>query len=102
MFRDILKPYEGQTIGINYDEPTKTKSAVLEQAADEYFTVLIQDRNRREMRVFYPYRQIVSAYQAPGGSVRIGSVLSGSNVPIVIQVFHLVVYQGGIGFAISM
>ena len=82
--KDLLKKYEGQTIGINYDSPTEIKGANLVKVGDDIFSILIMDD---ELMKSYPLRNIMSVIEGVNG-VSAGNMEEGSPFSIVIQVYH--------------
>ena len=82
--KDLLKKYEGQTIGINYDSPTEIKGANLVKVGDDIFSILIMDD---ELMKSYPLRNIMSVIEGVNG-VNAGNMEEESPFSIVIQVYH--------------
>jgi len=82
--KDLLKKYEGQIIGINYDSPTEIKGANLVKVGDDLFSILITDD---ELMKSYPLRNIMSIVEGVNG-VSTGNVEERSPFSIVIQVYH--------------
>ncbi len=82
--KDLLKKYEGQTIGINYDSPTEIKGANLVKVGDDLFSILITDD---ELMKSYPLRNIISVIEGVNG-VSAGNMEEKSPFSIVIQVYH--------------
>ena len=82
--KDLLKKYEGQTIGINYDSSTEIKCANLVKAGDDLFSILIMDD---ELMKSYPLRTIMSIIEGVDG-VSTDTMEGKSPFSIVIQVYH--------------
>jgi len=82
--KDLLKKYEGQTIGINYDSPTEIKGANLVKVGDDLFSILILDD---ELMKSYPLKNIMSIIEGVNG-VSAGNMEEKSPFSIIIQVYH--------------
>jgi len=82
--KDLLKKYEGQTIGINYDSPTEIKGANLVKVGDDLFSILILDD---ELMKSYPLKNIMSIIEGVNG-VSARNMEEKSPFSIIIQVYH--------------
>ncbi|MFC1534858.1 hypothetical protein ACFL7M_16010 [Thermodesulfobacteriota bacterium] len=82
--KDLLKKYEGQTIGINYDNSSEIKGANLAKVGDDIFSILIMDD---EFMKSYPLRNIMSIIERVEG-VGTDNMEEKSPFSIVIQVYH--------------
>ena len=82
--KDLLKKYEGQTIGINYDSPTEIKGANLVKVGDDLFSILILDD---ELMKSYPLKNIMSIIEGVNG-VSARNMEEKSQFSIIIQVYH--------------
>ena len=60
----LLKKYEGQTIGINYDSSAEIKEAELVEANDEFFSVAVKDR---KLQYSYPLQTLLSLIEGEDG-----------------------------------
>jgi len=81
---DLLKKYEGQTIGINHDSPTEIKGADLIKVGDDLFSILLMDE---KLIKSYPLRTIRSVIEGVNG-VSDGNMKEKSKFSIVILVHH--------------
>ena len=82
--KDLLKKYEGQTIGINHDSPTEIKGADLVKVGDDLFSILLMDE---KLIKSYPLRTITSIIEGLNG-VSDGNMEEKSKFSIVILVHH--------------
>jgi hypothetical protein len=82
--KDLLKQYEGQTIGINHDSPTEIKGADLIKVGDDLFSILLMDE---KLLKSYPLRTITSVIEGVNG-VSDGNMEEKSKFSIVILVHH--------------
>jgi ribosomal protein L37E len=82
--RDLLKKYEGQTIGTNHDSPTEIKGADLIKVGDDLFSILLADE---KLIKSYPLRAITSIIEGVNG-VSDGNTEEKSKFSIVILVHH--------------
>jgi len=82
--KDLLKEYEGQTIGINHDSPTEIKGADLIKVGDDLFSILLADE---KLIKSYPLRTITSVIEGING-VSDGNTEEKSKFSIVILVHH--------------
>ncbi len=80
--REILKKYEGQNIGINYDSAAVIKGANLVKVGDDIFSIVIIDD---ELMKSYPLRSIISVIEGVNG-VSTGDKEEKSTFSIIIQV----------------
>ncbi len=82
--REILKKYEGQDIGINYDSAAVIKGANLVKVGDDIFSIVIIDD---ELMKSYPLRSIISVIEGVNG-VSSGDKEEKSTFSIIIQVYQ--------------
>ena len=88
----LLEKYINQEIGINVESPTRYQKAKLVEVTEDYLTVLLE---KKGIYFTFPLRWVLNIITAKGGNVSIGVL--GKDYPVVIEVYHLVVYSGGIG-----
>ena len=86
-FEELLKKYEGQEIGINYDDPAEIKSAQLAKVNADHFSVLVMEN---ELLYSYPFGNILSIVEAVDG-VPVDISGETANYPILVRVLHLMV-----------
>jgi len=82
--KDLLKKYEGQTIGINHDSPTEIKGADLIKVGDDLFSILLADE---KLIKSYPLRTITSIIESVTG-VSDANMEENSKFSVVILVHH--------------
>ena len=82
--KDLLKKYEGQTIGINHDSPTEIKAADLIKVGDDLFSILLIDE---KLLKSYPLRTITSVIEGVNG-LSDGNMEEKLKFSIVILVHH--------------
>ncbi|MFC1869584.1 hypothetical protein ACFL0H_15830, partial [Thermodesulfobacteriota bacterium] len=82
--KDLLKKYEEETIGINYDNSSEIKGANLVKVGDDIFSILIMDK---ELMKSFPLRNIMSITEGVNG-VSIDNMEGKSPFPIIIEVYH--------------
>jgi ribosomal protein L37E len=82
--KDLLKKYEGQTIGINHDSPNEIKGADLIKVGDDLFSILLADE---KLIKSYPLRTITSIIEGVNG-VSDANMEENSKFSIVILVHH--------------
>jgi hypothetical protein len=82
---DLLKKYQGQAIGINYDNSADIKKAELVAANDEFFSVFVEDK---ELQYSYPLKSILTVIESKDG---VGDVAHGQEgkFSAVIKVYPL-------------
>jgi len=85
--KELLKKYEGEAIGINYDDPAEIKSARLAKVNEDHFSILVMEN---ELVHSYPYSDIVSIVEGEKG-VPLDASGETPTYPVVIKVFHLMV-----------
>lgn len=96
-YKDLLSPYIGKSIGINLIDPSKFQQCVLSNANIDFFSV-----RHGEILTHIPYQHLLRVTQSTnGGMVKTGSIL-GFQAAIFIEVFHMVIYKGAVGFGISI
>jgi hypothetical protein len=86
-FEELLKKYEGEEIGINYDDPAEIKKAQLAKVNADHFSVLVMEN---ELLYSYPFGNILSIVEAADG-VPVDISGETANYPIVVRVLHLMV-----------
>jgi len=82
--KDLLKKYEGQTIGINHDSPTEIKGADLIKVGEDLFSILLMEE---KLIKSYPLRTITSIIEGLNG-VSDANMEETSKFSIVILVHH--------------
>jgi len=82
--KDLLKKYEGQAIGINYNSPSEIKSADLIKIGEDFFSILITDD---KLIKSYPLINIMSVIEKVNG-VSPGNMEEKAEISFVIQVYH--------------
>jgi hypothetical protein len=84
----LLKKYEGQAIGINYDNSADIKEAELVEANDEFFSVFVKDQG---LNYSHPLKTILSIIEGKDG-VGIGKPEQKAKFNAVIKVYPLVLF----------
>jgi hypothetical protein len=84
----LLKKFEGQSVGINYDNSAEIREAELVHVNDEYFSVYAKDR---KLRFNFPLRTLLSVVEGEDG---VEAVVSGANVKMkaVLKVYPLLLF----------
>ena len=82
--KDLLKKYEGQAIGINYNSPSEIKSADLIKVGEDFFSIFITDD---KLIKSYPLINIMSVIEKVNG-VSPGNMEEKAEFSFVIQVYH--------------
>ncbi|MBW1856930.1 MAG: hypothetical protein JRI42_01430, partial [Deltaproteobacteria bacterium] len=82
--KDLLKKYEGQTIGINHDSPTEIKGADLIKVGEDFFSILLIEE---KLIKSYPLRTITSIIEGLNGTSD-ANMEETSKFSIVILVHH--------------
>lgn len=95
--KKLVEKYVGQNIGINFMQLKKYDIAYLVSASDEYFTIKDPKTN---ISYTYQYKWIMNVIEAEGG-ISTGGIFSQQNYPVLIEVFHFVVYSGSVGVGVS-
>ncbi len=85
--KELLKKYEGEAIGINFDDPAEIRSARLAKVNEDHFSILVPEN---ELVHSYPYSDIVSIVEGAEG-VPIDASGETPTFPVVIRIFHLMV-----------
>ncbi len=93
--KNLLAAYVGAEIGANLRNPASVESARLASVQEDHFVLECDG-----MLFHVPYSQIIKAVSAPDRVAVKASVL-GNRYPLVLDLFHLVVYKGAIGFGLS-
>ncbi len=86
--QDLLKKYEGRTIGINYDNSAEIREALLEEANREYFSVFVKDK---QLHYNYPLKTILTVIEGKEG-VDAGNSKQPQKYNAVIKVYPLVLF----------
>jgi hypothetical protein len=84
----LLKKYEGQTIGINYDNSADIKEAELVEANDEFFSVFVKDQ---ELSYRHPLKTILTIIEGQDG-VDAGKPEQKAKFNAVVKVYPLVLF----------
>jgi len=84
----LLKKYEGQAIGINYDNSADFKEAELVEANDEFFSVFVKDQG---LNYSYPLNTILTIIEGKDG-VGTGKPEQKGKFNAVIKVYPLVLF----------
>ena len=83
--KELLKKYEGEAVGINFDDPAEIKSARLASVNEDHFSIMVPEN---ELVHSYPYSHIVSIVEGAEG-VPIDASGETPTYPVVIRVYHL-------------
>ena len=86
-FVALLTKYEGEEIGINFDDPAEIKSARLAKVNEDHFSIMNMEN---ELLYSYPYNNIVSIVEAVDG-VPVDASGQKATYPMVVRVLHLMV-----------
>jgi len=84
----LLKKYEGQAIGINYDNSADIKEAELVEANDEFISVFVKDK---ELNYSHPLKTILTIIEGKDG-VGAGKPAQEAKFNAVIKVYPLVLF----------
>ena len=84
----LLKKYEGQAIGINYDNSAAIKEAQLVEANDEFFSVFVKDK---ELNYTHPLKTILTIIEGKEG-VETGESDQKEKFTAVVKVYPLVLF----------
>jgi hypothetical protein len=84
----LLKKYEGQTIGINYDNSADIKEAELVEANDEFFSVMVKET---KLQYSYPLQTLLSLIEGEDG-VQPEESDSKTKFSAVVKVYPLVLF----------
>ena len=82
----LLKKYEGQSIGINYDNSADIREAELVEVNNEFFSVHVESK---EMKYSYPLKTLLTVIESNDG-VEIGTTEPKARFNAVIKVYPLV------------
>ncbi len=85
----LLKRYKGKAIGINYDNSAEIKEAELVEANEEFFSVMVKDKN---LQYSYPLKTILSIVEGQEG-VEAGDEDQKTKFDAVIKVYPLVLFK---------
>jgi len=86
--QELLKKYEGQAIGINYDNSAEIREALLENTNSEYFSVFVKDK---QLHYSYPLKTILTVIEGKDG-VETGSSKPPQKFNAVVKVYPLVLF----------
>jgi hypothetical protein len=84
----LLKKYEGQVIGINYDNSADIKEAELVEANDEFFSVFVKDQ---KLNYSHPLKTILTIIEGQDG-VETGTAAQKAKFKAVVKVYPLVLF----------
>ena len=84
----LLKKYEGQAIGINYDNSADIKEAELVEANDEFFSVFVKDQ---KLNYSHPLKTILTIIEGQDG-VETGTAEQKGKFKAVVKVYPLVLF----------
>ena len=84
----LLKKYEGQVIGINYDNSADIKEAELVEANDEFFSVFVKDQ---KLTYRHPLKTILTIIEGQDG-VETGIPEQKAKFKAVVKVYPLVLF----------
>ena len=84
----LLKKYEGQAIGINYDNSADIKEAELVEANDEFISVFVKDK---ELNYSHPLKTILTIIEGKDG-VGSGKPEQEAKFNAVVKVYPLVLF----------
>ncbi len=84
----MLKKYEGQTIGINYDNSAEIKAAELVATNAEFFSVFVKDQN---LTYCHPLKTILTVIEGKDG-VETGNPEHKAKFNAVVKVYPLVLF----------
>lgn len=84
----LLKKYEGQAIGINYQNSADIREAELSEVNSEYFTVFVKEK---KLRFTFPLRTLLSVVEGEDG---VEAVVGGTatKMKVVLKVYPLVLF----------
>jgi hypothetical protein len=85
---NLLKKYENQAIGINYDNSADIKEAELVEANNEFFSVFVKDK---DLNYSHPLKTILTIIEGEDG-VGAGKPEQESKFNAVIKVYPLVLF----------
>lgn len=85
--KELLKKYEGEPVGINFDDPAEIKGARLAKVNEDHFSIIVPEN---ELVHSYPYSDILSIVEGADG-VPIDTSDETPTYPVVIRVMHLMV-----------
>lgn len=84
----LLKKYEGQAIGINYQNSADIREAELSEVNSDYFTVFVKEK---KLRFTFPLRTLLSVVEGEDG---VEAVVGGTatKMKVVLKVYPLVLF----------
>lgn len=94
--KSLLTCLIGEQIGINVNDPDKVTAALLTDVHEDHFVVEIDGT-----LYHIPLSQIIRIARSSSG-VKVSGVFSGQIFPVIVKVFDLVIYKGGIGVGIGI
>ena len=83
--KELLKKYEGEAVGINFDDPAEIKKAILASVNEDHFSIMVPEN---ELVHSYPYSHVVSIVEGAEG-VPIDASGETPTYQAVIRVYHL-------------
>jgi hypothetical protein len=92
----VLRPFEDSKIGMNVRDPIKIVPAILRSVQLDHFEVEYEG-----LRIRTPLTQILRI-NTPIADDAIKAGLFGGNYLLVVEVFHTVVYKGGVGMGFNI
>jgi len=93
----LLTRYIDREIGINHKEPKEFSSAVLSQVTDDFISVYLPEK---QITISYPLQYVLNVVEAERG-ISTGFFF-GKQYVVLIEVFHLIVYNGAVGVGVSL
>ncbi len=84
----LLKKYQSQAIGINYDNSAEIREAELVEVNAEFFSVLVKDK---QLYYHYPLSTILTVIEGQDG-VSLGAPEKAAKFNAVIKVYPLVLF----------
>ncbi|MEJ2282349.1 MAG: hypothetical protein P8X85_02005 [Desulfobacterales bacterium] len=84
----LLKKYEGQAIGINYDNSADIKEAQLVEANNEFFSVFVKEK---ELSYNHPLKTVLTIIEGQDG-VETGESDQKTKFKAVVKVYPLVLF----------
>jgi hypothetical protein len=97
--KELLEPFKGQTVGVNFKKATALDQALLRDVTDSSFMIYSEKDNASFV---FPYTTIMRITVPNAGlSVICGGVFNATAVGLGIHVNHLIVYQGAAGVGVS-
>jgi hypothetical protein len=92
----LLSRYLSRYVGVNHRDPKKFERVLLTLVTDEFFSVLIPDT---KTTISFPLRYILRVTEA---ETAVSGGIFQEKFPVIIQVFHLVIYSGAVGISFPL